>query len=216
MIAHPLKTVFVHIPKTAGTSVEQVFLSYLGLDQNSRAALLLREKLEYESGPPRLAHLTTEEYLDNDFITPEQREDYFFFATVRNPWARVQSCYHFLNFDHDHSLNDFVANQLEKKMNSAKYGWFLRPQTDFIYDKNDQLLVDTVCRFEQLQADFNAVHAKVGLPPTELPVSNSRQVKVSENSKNRAEKCSLNPASIEIIARLYKRDVELLGYDYSP
>lgn len=214
MIAHPLKTVFVHIPKTAGYSIEQVFLSYLGLDQNSRPALLLRERLEHESGPPRLAHLTAAEYETFGYLSQQQRSEYLFFTVVRNPWARVTSFYRYLKYDLDYSLNEFVQNQLEKEMRSQKYAWFLRPQAEFIYDDQDQLQVDKVCRFENLQSDFNELLDKVRLPRTELPVANASQTYLSDSSNKSSAPDTLNRASIEKIALLYRRDVELLKYEW--
>jgi len=44
MISHKHKTVFVHIPKVAGQSVEQMYLADLGLNWSERAVLLLRPK----------------------------------------------------------------------------------------------------------------------------------------------------------------------------
>lgn len=211
MIAHPLKTVFVHIPKTAGSSIEQQFLSYLGLDQQSKSALLLREKLEYEKGPPRLAHLTAAEYREYGYLDNTQAENYFFFTTVRNPWDRVQSFYRYLKFDQQHSLNDFVLSHLESEMSSDKYGWFLRPQTDYIYDQYDQLLVDQVCRQEQLQTDFDCIIDKIGLSAVQLPVINTSQTQFS-NAEHQEE--YLSDASIKKIESLYQRDITLLGYQH--
>lgn len=213
MIAHPLKTVFVHIPKTAGYSIEQVFLSYLGLEQSSRAALLLREKLSHESGPPRLSHLKSGEYKSCGFLTEKQSEEYYFFTVVRNPWTRVKSFYRYLKFDQTLSLNEFVEKQLEKEMSSDKYSWFMRPQTEFIYDSSDKLLVHTICRFEQLQADFNVVLENIGLPKTELPVSNASQAYQLGNFDKVPSGGVFSKASIDKIAYLYRRDIELLGYD---
>lgn len=213
MIAHPLKTVFVHIPKTAGYSIEQVFLSYLGLEQSSRAALLLREKLGHESGPPRLSHLKAGEYKSCGFLTEKQNEEYYFFTVVRNPWTRVKSFYRYLKFDQTLSLNEFVEKQLEKEMRSGRYNWFMRPQTEFIYDSRDKSLVHTICRFEQLQTDFNVVLESIGLPITELPMSNASQVYQLRNVVIVPNEDLFSKASIDKIANLYDRDIELLGYD---
>ena len=41
MICHQYRCVFVYIPKTAGMSIEQVFLDLLGLSWKTRERLLL-------------------------------------------------------------------------------------------------------------------------------------------------------------------------------
>ena len=46
------------------------------------------------------------------------------------------------------------------------------PQHDFLYDEAGRLLVDFVGRFERLQADFDVVCARVGIPSTPLPRAN--------------------------------------------
>ncbi len=209
MIAHPLKTVFVHIPKTAGQSVEQVFLSYLGLDQQSRRALLLREKRSFETGPPRLAHLTAAEYMQHGFLSQADYEEYFSFSFVRNPWARVQSFYRYLKLNQKLSFRDFVLNELEGLTSSEKYGWFVKSQAEYIYNHDNILQVDFLGRFENLQADFDHVLQHLGLPCTELPVIN-----VSHSSSQNSERADqFDSATRDKVAELYARDIELLDYD---
>jgi len=219
MIAHSLKTIFVHIPKTAGQSIEQVFLSHLGLDQQSRSVLLLREKRDHEQGPPRLAHLTAAEYTGCDFLSQQQFHSYFSFAFVRNPWSRVKSFYTYLQFYKKMSFTEFVLCELEKQMQGGYLGWFLKPQTEYVFDSNDQQLIDFVGRFESLQEDFDAVMQQLGLPQTELPFLNSSEAVAKllndENEYIQVTQHSYydNDAIVNKIAELYARDVALLGYE---
>ena len=53
MISHKHKTIFVHIPKTGGQSVESVFIEDEGLTWDTRAPLLLRRN---DDGFPDLWH----------------------------------------------------------------------------------------------------------------------------------------------------------------
>ena len=69
MLTHQHKTVFVHIPKNAGQSIETVFLDVLGLTWESRAPLLLRPNDIPELGPRRLAHLAASEYVSCGHMT---------------------------------------------------------------------------------------------------------------------------------------------------
>jgi hypothetical protein len=68
------KSIFVHIPKNAGQSIEHVL-----------APLLLTYNNNPELGPPRLAHLKAREYVSCKYLTREQFDDYFKFAFVRDP-----------------------------------------------------------------------------------------------------------------------------------
>ena len=69
MISEKYKTLFVHIPKTGGQSVEHFFLNLQNLDWNSRDKLLLRENKFRNFGPERLAHLTAIEYKKYGYLS---------------------------------------------------------------------------------------------------------------------------------------------------
>ena len=216
MIAHPLKALFVHIPKTAGQTIEHVFLSHLGLDQNARPALLLREKLEHESGPPRLSHLKASDYHQYGYLSEQQYDDYYKFCFVRNPWSRVLSFYRYLRFEEQYNFDDFVCNVLEQQMQNEPYHWFLAPQSDFIYDQHKQLLINFVGRYERLQADFDHISTQLGLLRTELPVINtSLKFRHANNGGTKSDYRQLyTTQSIDHVAKLYQRDIDLLGYDF--
>lgn len=62
MISHEHKTVFIHVPKVAGQSVELAFLRQLGMTWEERAPLVLRHNPDPAKGPERLAHLLAREY----------------------------------------------------------------------------------------------------------------------------------------------------------
>ena len=63
MISHRHQCVFVHVPKTAGISIEHVFLAQYGLTWDERAPLLLRFNPDPALGPERLGHLTATDEL---------------------------------------------------------------------------------------------------------------------------------------------------------
>src|SRR5262245_2591511 len=86
MISHAQRCVFVHIPKVAGQSVEHVFVGWNNLTWKKRAPLLLRPNDNPAKGPPRLAHLRAEEYVQFGYLPPEKFASYFKFSFVRNPW----------------------------------------------------------------------------------------------------------------------------------
>ena len=96
MISHHHKCIFIHIPKTAGQSIEHCFIRSLGLTWETRAPLLLRYNDRPELGPPSLAHLKYSEYSEYKYITEEQIQTYFKFAFIRNPWSRLVSIYKYM------------------------------------------------------------------------------------------------------------------------
>jgi len=93
MLSRAYRTIFVHIPKTGGQSIETIFLKAHGLTWEARAQLLLRPNSDPAKGPRRLAHLYASEYVSCGHVTAEDFESFFSFAVVRNPWARAVSSY---------------------------------------------------------------------------------------------------------------------------
>ena len=99
LISHSHKTVFVHVPKCGGQSIETAFLADLGLDWETRAPLLLRLNDNLRLGPPRLAHLIARDYARYHYLSDELFRSYYSFAILRDPVARTVSLYNFGSFE---------------------------------------------------------------------------------------------------------------------
>lgn len=182
MISHKHRSVFVHIPKCAGQSVETAFLEDLGLDWATRAVLLLLPNDRSEVGPPRLAHLIARDYVRYHYLSRELFESYLTFSVVRNPWARAVSTYRYL--DANESFSDFVENRLTQSLAAGEDNmdfWFFRPQIDYVTDGRGEIIVDHILRFENLGEEFKRVKAAIGL---ETPL---RHVNKSEPGTIRSE-----------------------------
>ena len=91
MISIKHKIIFIHIPKCAGQSIENIFLLDLGLNWQQRHPLLLRPRKVKEKGPERLAHLYAEEYFKFGYIPKEKYDKFFKFSIIRNPVDRILS-----------------------------------------------------------------------------------------------------------------------------
>ncbi len=177
MLSHHHRTIFVHIPKCAGQSVEMAYLNDLGLTWETRAPLLLRPNDRPELGPKRLAHLIAEDYVSCGYIPQEMFEAYFRFTVVRNPWSRAVSLYKHLdlNMTFGAFVSDWLPNQLARQDWDGDF-WFLRPQTDFVM-KDGRMMVQEVLRLEQLADDFGriAMASKLSSPLPYLNRSSDRK-----------------------------------------
>lgn len=191
MISHQHKCIFVHIPRTAGQSIEHVFLRSLGLTWETRAPLLLRPNDRPELGPPRLAHLKARDYVKFKYISQDLFGSYFKFTFVRNPWDRLVSLYRYLGFAQRSSYKQFLAHHLPHLWDDMH--WFIGPQVGFIYS-GDHCLVDFVGTFEQLNEDFAFICQRLQMKPHKLP---------HVNQKKRGS--STTPSGLSLLERLRGR-----------
>lgn len=138
----------------------------------TRAALLLKANPDPLKGPPRLAHLTAQEYLAYGYISDALFDAYFKFAFVRNPWDRLVSEYRYAHSQRrdfkTFLLKSFPGLEDDHYTEGVDHYRHVLPQHTFIFDDAGSLLVDFVGRYENLQQDFAYVCQRVGLLPIKL------------------------------------------------
>ena len=195
------KIIFIHIPKTGGTTIEH---SIWGKDGPSPACgYFVRCELLEDGTKPKKAvqHYTCNEYKK---FYPEKYRFYWKFSIVRHPYRRYISDKFWnpvlkkLTIDESLDLIEIIVNN--SRYNDNIYYDHFMPQTLFIYDENDNLMVDKLFKYEhykdipkELKLSFINVERKTQIG------TNKNLVILTENQKERLNK-------------LYSRDFELLGY----
>ena len=105
------------------------------------------------------------------------------------------------------------------------------PQHEFIYDGAGRLIADFVGRYESLQADFEIVCQRIGIPPGPLPHENrsmdAPRIQSLKDVKKRIRHWlwTLRPTNVHpnytdyydddsraFVAERYRKDIELFGY----
>lgn len=140
-INHKHKHGFIHVPKTAGTSMERT--PFVGGAGHASARSLRPEA-----------------------------PDYFWWGFVRHPAERLYSTYnaavqcshHWKFMDMVDNFRDFVLTLPEHHKTMPH----TRPMADYLCDKNGQVLVDFVGRFENLEDDWRTVQKTIGIRPRPL------------------------------------------------
>jgi hypothetical protein len=181
MISDQYKCIFIHIPKTAGTSNEKK----LGHFQELKRGVQDHRAIS-EIEPITLSDLAHSCRTGNLFLLRRQIKkaildskknfsraysSYFKFCFVRNPWARVFSWYKNVMRDEVHrkrfnvsetcSLKEFLERHLDQfELNSQLY-WIL--------DKKKNLAMDFIGRYERLSYDFRYVAGRLRIPDPTLP-----------------------------------------------
>lgn len=186
------KCIFIHIPKSAGTSVTQALFG------------------------PVSRHVP---YFEYERANPRKFREYFKFAFVRNPWDRLLSAYIFLkkgglnqmdrawaeaNLSQFETFEEFVTEWVNEE---NIWSWVhFTPQHYFICDDQGNIKMDFVGRMENIQEDFSYICQKI-----------NKQVKLPEVNKTRNDHYSnyYNDKTREIVSNVYAKDIEIFSYKFS-
>ena len=215
-VSHDLRCVFVHIPKTGGTSIE-VALSMRPADKQEHAELLFGPVLSGELrrldlGTGYLQHLTWAEIERVDH--GKALANYYSFAIVRNPWDRLVSSF---SYPDKHMRRKARTQGIE--LDGLDFETYVRavgaldhahlcPQADYVIDANGRLNIDFLGRFETLAESFLKICQRLGI---------ERSLPVEKRSRGRAPGgyCSYYSAETrDIVATRYARDIETFHYAF--
>lgn len=195
MISHDKKCIFIHIPKCAGSSInQQLHLKSVGFSGHS--------PMSYHS-----------EY-----------SDYFSFTFIRNPYDRVVSAYkYFRQLKEGHrwykrnsiisdaadqmSFQEFVNHipdfmkLMKRQEGSFESGIHFQPFYYFI-DKE----INYIGRFENIQDDYNTILSKLKLPLKPL-----RKTNATNNTDYRSLYIE---ETKDIVYNIYKEDIKKYNYKF--
>jgi hypothetical protein len=206
VLAREFETIFVHVPKTGGQSIEMVFLARFGLSWENRAPLLLRANPTPRAEPQRLAHLFACEYVQHGYVGADDFRRYFKFAVVRNPWARAVSEYKYSYSRRGVPFAAFIERAVGRREGVVEHR-HLDPQRSFLVDDAGATLVDRVLRFERLAEDFAEVSRRIFGRVEDLP---RRNVSTDRTDYRRF----YDERTAGVIAAAYRDDIEAFGYAF--
>lgn len=212
LINYRKRFIFVHVQKTAGTSMERLLLQrfpdtvqWLGRHVHASAGV--------------------------EALGADLWRDYFSFGFVRNPWERLVSWYAMIDgqrrrlpwhkrwrrapFDlgiwnqvarKARRFEDFVARCTEICHDQGYPMSFAFNQLDYLADRDGRLLVDFVGRYENLQKDSARIFARLGLDGATLPHEN--------RWPHRPYSACYDAATRQLLAERFRRDIAVFGYRF--
>tara|TARA_R110000772_G_C13255301_1_gene434861 strand:- start:8 stop:586 length:579 start_codon:yes stop_codon:yes gene_type:complete len=189
MISHEHRVVFIHIPKCAGTSME----NYLK---------------DFQFSADGHTHETHKELLRK-----KRSKDYYKFSFTRNPFDKMVSEFKWFT-DQQNKWNGpacrIYYNNVNFKTFVKKFitahvgdGYHVLSQYDILIPLEH---IDFIGRFENLENDFSDVCNKIGIPWQKLPHINKRK------HKHYTE--YYDDETREIVAERYAKDIEYFGYKF--
>jgi hypothetical protein len=200
MVYEQHKTIYIQVTRTSSNSIH----SLLGN--------------EIQLSLP-LTHETYTNAVLNKAANGEDVSNYYSFSTVRNPYDRFVSAYVFFTNIFPQSTLSFDES-LDRLLNFLPDWWnntftLYRPQWYYICDENYNILVDDICRFENLESDWVNIANKIN---TNNPNSNiSTTLPNLNGSVGRDEWMTYYEGEIGLerinkINTLYERDFNIFNY----
>ena len=187
------KTMFIHIPKTAGMSLIKAIYGNVSFSGHRS-------------------------FYVNNIALDIKDEKYFSFGFVRNPYDRLYSVYMFLKkggINHHDKLSflnhmskfkdfeDFVLNDLDEKL--VFKITHLIPQHDYLCDTKGEILVDFVGRFENLEYDVKLLSKRLG-----------KNIELNHLNYNKKKSYIevYTEAMIKKVYNVYQKDIDIFEYTF--
>ena len=209
MIFHAYKTIYFHVSKTAGVSIEHAFMP------DSGDVTKPNYDIFYGYDPHENFYLqhASPAFMKSK-VSASLFEDYFKFATVRNPFARLVSIYRYQIDQHSKKYGSFENFVLDLKSMldgpSDEKGSHYSRQFSFCHIGSEPVC-DLVIHFEDLPASFELVKQATGL------IANLERRNVNSWAPPSDEPHTyFSSKSAEMVRTLYEQDFETLGYSYDP
>lgn len=207
MISHRYKCIFIHIPKCGGTSIEDVIWPGPRSEADLWKGQIDETSNKYQTSG--LQHLSAKNIRAE--VGEQIFSSYFKFAIVRNPWDKVISQFLYLkrrrrDFRRYLGVTRFVSlkRYLEALQKVDHVHW--AEQYRFLHDDDGTPLVDYIGRFERLDAEFATIAQTLGLSETALPHA--------KKSERRNYRDYYTAETRELVAVIYRRDIETFGYEF--
>lgn len=229
IISHKYKFIFIKTNKTAGTSIEIALSKFCGPndiitpisaeDEETRRNLGYPGPQNHQSpiwqygvldaikwatkGKQKLRfynHISANAVIA--LIGKEMWDSYYTFCFERNPWDRVISYYYWEHQSEPRpTIQEFISTNKIMVLKRGGYG-------NYTIDGN--IVVDKVCKFENLSEELDAIRKLVGIPEQlELP-----RAKSGTRKDRRSYRDVLGEEDRTSISELFRDEIRMLGYEW--
>lgn len=216
LISHSHSFIFFHVAKVAGLSIRKALEPYA---QEPERFKIKRPKREingvpnklYELWSSTLVHATVQQ---TQQALPEEFNNFYKFAFVRNPWDWQVSMYHFLLKETENPRYETI-----KELGSfTRYlEWVIETEKPFpkgatklqksmLIDTNGKIAVDSIGRFENLSDDFEKFAGQLGIQASLPRINYSNHNKYQDYYDDYTKK---------LVAKHFAEDIDLFEYTFN-
>jgi hypothetical protein len=212
LVSYEKRFLFIHVPKTGGTSMRAVLQKHSHQPDARPANRCLK------TFGISVNHLLGN-YQDYQFRTHERAsvvarrlpadvfDELFKFGFVRNPWDLLPSLYKFIRKNKKHKRHRVVSGMSFPEFVAFASLKRIANQSRLISGRDGRILLDFVGKFERLADDYRIVADRLGLD-VQLPHLN--RTKQSDFAEY------YDAATIERVRRAFRADIESFGYPTRP
>ena len=188
--------VFVHVPKTGGSSIIHALREAVG-EENLR-------NFAGHCPAPSMIFRHGREWFDDQYT----------FGMIRNPWDRFYSLYNFCMQTHtdkntpveewpfDRWTRAVLVDKVQEVMRIYRN---IRPMEEWLFSEGEQV-VDFIGRFERINEDWEIICEGLGIGFVPLPHANKTR------SDGYLSAYASNPELVDIVGDFYQRDIDRFGY----
>lgn len=195
----------IHIPKCAGITMNQIIglnnPKFFGNYYGHHYASFIKSKME------------------------DQYKNYVSFCIIRNPWDKLWSSYNFmkngsefihLNNNNLNSFEDYIFDiyNTKKYLNSnskiSGEELFYQKQSNWIKDKNNNIIVDIIGKFENLSLLVETIEHDFNIEGLSERFKNTHSNKTKKVNYREV----YNESMISKVSEMYQDDIKLGDYKF--
>lgn len=221
IISQTHRCIFVHVPKTAGTTITSLFEPTLHWNDLVLGGTEFGEAIQpaYRERFGLSKHMRARDI--RRVVGQTTWDGFFSFAFVRHPYDRLVSLYAWLHGAVERAAPGAAVwtwPHTQAFLRTRRFSAFIRdpefldslagrPQAEWVCDDAGRTIVDFVGRYEDLTAGIHVVAERTGLPVASVPVLNPSR------RERRADDLPESESDYAFLHATYRRDFELFSYD---
>lgn len=224
IISHRLKYIFIHVPKTGGTSIQALLENNEEFQRDVIGHFFGAENKDFEENPlmsrDLKVHASAREIKANFDKNNIDWYEYFKFGFIRNPWDLMVSQYF------------YFMQQLSQQKTSDENTWVIdhykdKPVKEFIkyickHDIVDVFLDDleqrkkpiTVDYFGKLETIEQDIEKIAGIIDPSIQIKNMNIPKINASKRKEDYRNYYDEETMLLVKDVFKRTIDLGGYEF--